>query len=145
MRITGIPDYTIGGTGQNMFERFFEQDKEGVLKGLTLEWLCPECEGMNFRILTRSQRATGVYHTRCRYCRAKFRVSFRIPERPVEGEDAIMERIADPEFTPEERTDMIRDFAEIASLRVDNAIPGLIREKEKALEAKIAFAKRRRR
>ena len=40
---------------------------------------------------------------------------------------------------------LIRDFAEIASLRVDNAIPGLIREKEKALEAKIAFAKRRRR
>ena len=128
-----------------MFERFFEQDKEGVLKALTLEWLCPECEGMNFRILTRNQRTTGVYHTRCRYCRAKFRVSFRIPERPVEGEDAIMERIADPEFTHEERTDMIRDFAEIASLRVDKAIPGLIREKEKALEAKIAFAKRRRR
>lgn len=128
-----------------MFERFFEQDKEGVLKALTLEWLCPECEGMNFRILTRAQRATGEYHTRCRYCRAKFRVRFPIPERPVEGEDAIMERIADREFTTEERTDMIRDFAEIASLRVEGAVPGLIREKEKALEAKIAFAKRRRR
>jgi hypothetical protein len=128
-----------------MFERFFEQVTTGIVKALTLEWPCPECEGINFRILTRGQRASGEYHTRCRYCRAKFRVSFPIAEKPVDGEDAFMERISNETFSDEELTDMIRDFAEIASLRVDGAAPGLLKEKEKALEAKIAFAKRRRR
>jgi hypothetical protein len=128
-----------------MFERFFEQAAQGVVKGLTLEWQCPNCEGINFRILTRGQRAGGEYHTRCRYCRAKAGVRFPVAENPVEGEDAFMDRIDEEEFSPEERTDMIRDFAEIASLRVDGAAPGLLKEKEKALEAKIAFAKRRRR
>jgi hypothetical protein len=131
--------------GQRMFERFFEQAAQGVLKALTLEWQCTKCDGINFRILTRGQRAGGEYHTRCRYCRTKFGVSFPVPEGPVEGEDAFMERIADDEFSDEERTDMIRDFAEIASLRVDGAPPGLLKEKEKALEGKIAFARRRRR
>jgi hypothetical protein len=56
-----------------------------------------------------------------------------------------MERISYEDFSDEELTDMIRDFAEIASLRADGAPPGLIKEKEKALEAKITFAKRRRR
>jgi hypothetical protein len=133
------------GPGQDMFERFFEQEGQGVLKALTLEWQCPACKGINFRILTRGQRAAGEYHTRCRYCRAKFRVGFPQPVQPVEGEDAFMDRIGYDEFTDEERIDMIRDFAEIASLRVDGAAPGLLKEKEKALEAKIAFARRRRR
>ena len=128
-----------------MFERFFEQAAGGVLKALTLEWKCPQCEGINFRILTRRERAGGEYHTRCRYCRAKFGVSFPIPAKPVEGEAEFLNRIADDEFTDEERTDMIRDFAEIASLRVDGAVTGILKEKEKALEAKIAFARRRRR
>jgi hypothetical protein len=128
-----------------MFERFFEQAAQGVVKALTLEWPCPACEGINFRILTRAHRAGGEYHTRCRYCKAKFLVSFPVPKGPVEGEDAFMERISYEDFSDEELTDMIRDFAEIASLRADGAPPGLIKEKEKALEAKITFAKRRRR
>jgi hypothetical protein len=128
-----------------MFERFFERAAQGIVKALTLEWQCPDCSGLNFRLLTRSQRASGEYHTYCRYCKAKFGVRFPIAEKPVEGEDAFMERISREEFSAEEQTDMIRDFAEIASLRVEGAAPGLIKEKEKALEAKIAFAKRRRR
>ncbi|MGA2918440.1 hypothetical protein [Methanoregula sp.] len=128
-----------------MLERFFEREAQGIVKALTLEWPCPACVGINFRILTRGQRASGEYHTRCRYCRAKFRVSFPILEKPVDGEADFMERISDEKFSYEELTDMIRDFAEIASLRVDGAAPGLLKEKEKALEAKIAFAKRRRR
>jgi len=128
-----------------MFERFIEQASQGVLKALTLEWKCPECAGINFRILTRGQRASGEYHTRCRYCKAKFGVTFPIPGQPIEGEAEFMERIDENEFSQEERTDMIRDFAEIASLRVDGALPGFLNEKEKALEAKIAFTKRRRR
>ena len=56
-----------------------------------------------------------------------------------------MDRISQEDFTDPEKTDMIRDFAEIASLREDRAQPGLISGKMKALEDKIAFAKRRRR
>lgn len=128
-----------------MFERFFEQATEGLLKALTLEWKCPGCEGMNFRLLTRGQRKGGEYRTRGRYCRAKFRVGFPVPETPVENEAAFVDQIADDGFSVEERTDMIRDFAEIASLRVDGAAPGILTEREKVLEAKIAFARRRRR
>jgi hypothetical protein len=128
-----------------VFERFFERDVNGALKGLTLEWKCPDCAGLNFRILSKSVRDTGEYHTYCRYCRAKFRSLFEIPKGLVEGEAAFMERITHEDFTPEEQTDMIRDFAEIASLRVDRALPAVIKGKEKALEAKIDFAKRRRR
>jgi hypothetical protein len=144
-RNTGVLTVYPGKVAEGMFERFFEQAAQGVVKALTLEWQCPKCEGINFRILTRAQRAGGDYHTRCRYCRTKFHVSFPAPQRPVEGEDAFMDRISLEDFSDEEITDMIRDFAEIASLRADRAPPGLIGEKEKALEAKIAFAKRRRR
>ena len=128
-----------------MFERFIEHDTEGTLKALTLEWMCPKCSGMNFRILTRIQRDTGEYHTVCRYCRAKYRVQFKKPEREVEGEKEFLHRIGLEDFNQEEQTDMIRDFAEIATLRVENAKPEYIQGKWRALEEKIAFAKRLRR
>lgn len=128
-----------------MFDSFFEKAAGGILKALTLEWICPKCNGRNFRILTKGERTSGEYHGRCRYCRTKCGITYSRQEQDVEGEAEFMERIADPDFTAEERTDMIRDFAEIASLAVDGAPPGVLREKNKALEAKIAFAKRRRR
>jgi len=128
-----------------MFDRFFEHDTEGVLKGLTLEWKCPKCEGLNFKLILRKQRSIGDYHTFCRYCKAKYRVTYPKPEKEIEGEAEFLERLSREDFTREEELDMIRDFAEIAALKADNALPGVIREKQKALEAKIAFAKRRRR
>jgi hypothetical protein len=128
-----------------MFESFFCKDAEGTLKALTLEWICPKCEARNFRILSRKERSSGEYCGRCRYCRTKCRATFSPPEFPVYGETEFMERITDEDFTHEEQTDMIRDFAEIASLAVDDAPEGVLREKRKALEDKIAFAKRRRR
>jgi phage FluMu protein Com len=126
-----------------MFERFFEHDTNGVLKGLTLEWKCPKCEGLNFKLILKEQRKTGDYHTRCRYCKAKFRVMYPLPERAIEGEEEFLERLSYEDFTPEEEMDMIKDFAEIAALKVDRALPGIIKEKQKALEEKIAFAKLR--
>jgi len=128
-----------------VFGSLFEKHAEGVLKALTLEWDCPKCGGRNFRILSRKERAEGEYHGRCRYCRTTCRVSFPPPERPVAGEAEFIERIALEDFTDGERLDMVRDFAEIASLVIDKAPPGVLREKQKALEEKIAFAKRRRR
>jgi len=128
-----------------MFDSFFEKNAEGILKALTLEWSCPKCEGVNFRILSQKERAEGEYHWRCRYCRTKCRVSFVPPKMAVEGETEFLNRINYEDFTPEERIDMLRDFAEIASLVVDKTAPGIIREKRKALEEKIAFAKLRRR
>jgi hypothetical protein len=128
-----------------MFDWLFEKDAEGTLKALTLEWTCRKCEGMNFRILSKRERMSGQYHGRCRYCRTKCGITFHPQEQAVGGEAEFMERISDEDFTAEEQTDMIRDFAEIASLVVDGALPGVIQEKKKALEEKIAFAKRRRR
>jgi hypothetical protein len=128
-----------------MFESIFSHHAEGILKALTLEWTCPKCEGRNFRILSRKDRTSGEYHSHCRYCRAKCKVTYLPPVADFEGEAEFMERIRDEDFTPEEQIDMVRDFAEIASLVVDDAPPGVLREKRKALEAKIAFAKRLRR
>jgi hypothetical protein len=128
-----------------MFDQFIEHDTEGTLKGLTLEWKCPKCAGLNFRILLSKQRATGEYHTRCRYCKAKFRVKFPVPQTIIEGEEAFMDRISQEKFTPEEQLDMIKDFAEIEYMRADKALPNLIAGKQRALEEKITFAKRRRR
>ena len=34
-----------------MFEKFIEHDTEGKIKALTLEWQCPTCAGLNFKIL----------------------------------------------------------------------------------------------
>jgi rubredoxin len=128
-----------------MFDRFFEHDTSGVLKGLTLEWKCPKCEGMNFKLILKEQRDHGSYHTRCRYCKAKYNVDYPVPDRAVEGEDEFLERLSLEDFSREEELDMIKDFAEITALKVDKAAPGVIKEKQKALEEKIAFAKRRRR
>jgi len=128
-----------------MLERFFEHDTDGVLKALTLEWRCPKCSGNNFRILKSAQRATGEYHGSCRYCKAKYRVLFQKPLQDVEGEVAFLHRLELENFDPEEVEDMVRDFAEIASLQIEHAPEGIIREKWRALESKIAFAKRRRR
>ena len=127
-----------------MFERFFERDTRGVLKGLTLEWKCPDCAGLNFRILGKEVRDSGEYHTRCRYCRAKFRTLFDKPAGLVEGEQEFMDRIMADDFTDEEQTDLIRDFAEIASLREDRVPPGQIKEKLRLLEEKMDFFRRRR-
>jgi len=127
-----------------MFERFFEHDTDGVLKGLTLEWKCPKCEGLNFRLILKGQRDAGTYHTRCRYCKAKYLVTYPLPERAIEGEEEFLERLSREDFSREEEMDMIKDFAEIAALKVDQAPPGVIRQKQKALEDKISFAKRRR-
>jgi len=128
-----------------MFDALFEKGAEGTLKGLTLEWICPKCEGRNFRILTKRERRSGEYHGRCRYCRTRCRAAFLPQEWDVVGEAEFMDRIHREDFTEEERIDMIRDFAEIASLAVDGALPAVLKGKSKALEEKIAFAKRRRR
>lgn len=128
-----------------MFERFLSRDTSGTVKGLTLEWQCPDCAGLNFRILNRGSRRAGEYGTHCRYCRAKFRVLFEPPGCPVEGEDDFMDQLDLEDFSDDEKTDMIRDFAEIAALRADAAPQKTIVEKEKALELKIDFARRRRR
>ncbi len=128
-----------------MFDQFIEHDTEGKLKGLTLEWQCPKCSGLNFKILLSKQRAAGEYHTRCRYCKAKYRVKFPVPEKAIAGEEEFMERISLEKFSPEEQMDMIKDFAEIEYMRVDKALPNLIAGKQRALEEKIAFAKRQRR
>ena len=128
-----------------MFDSFFEKETGGILKALTVEWPCPKCDGKNFRILSVQERRSGGYHGKCRYCKTRYHVTFPPQDSAVEGEREFMERIGDEDFTDEERTDMIRDFAEIASLAVERAQPGVLREKRKALEAKIAFAKMRRR
>ena len=126
-----------------MFDRFFEHDTSGVLKGFTLEWKCPKCEGLNFKLILKEQRNTGDYHTRCRYCKAKYRVEYPIPKKAIEGEDEFLERLSHEDFTPEEELDMIKDFAEIAALKVDRAPHLIIKGKQNALEEKILFAKRR--
>jgi rubredoxin len=128
-----------------MFETLVEHEADGTLKALTLEWQCPSCKGVNFKILEKNIRALGLYHTRCRYCKAKFRVRYPDPGRIIAGEDEFMERISDEDFTAGEVQDMIRDYAEIEYLKADRAPEGVIREKQKALEDKITFAKRRRR
>lgn len=128
-----------------MFDTLFEHEAGGILKALTLEWQCPSCQGLNFKLLMKQARETGLYHTRCRYCRAKYRVSYPDAGRIIPGEDEFMERIAEEDFPDAETQDLIKDYAEIEYLRFDHAAPGIIREKQKALEEKIAFAKRRRR
>ncbi len=126
-----------------MFDRFFEHDASGVLKGLTLEWKCPQCEGLNFRLILKGDRNIGSSHTHCRYCKAKYRVAYPVPKSAIEGEDEFLERLSYEDFTPEEELDMIKDFAEIAALKVDRAPLLIIKGKQNALEEKIMFAKRR--
>jgi rubredoxin len=128
-----------------MFDKYFEHDTEGKVKGLTLEWQCPKCAGLNFKILLNKQRMTGEYHSRCRYCKAKYRVAFPIAEKPVAGEKEFLERLSFEDFPAEDQMDMLKDFAEIEYLRADKALPAVIQGKQKALEEKIAFVKRRRR
>ena len=128
-----------------MFDSLFEHEAGGTLKALTLEWKCPKCQGLNFKLLMKNIRETGLYHTRCRYCKAKFRVSYPDAGQVIPGEDEFMERIGEEDFPDTDVQDLIKDFAEIEYLRADRAAPGVIREKQKALEEKIAFVKRRRR
>ena len=128
-----------------MFERFFEHDTNGVLMGLTLEWKYPKCEGVNFKFILKGQRRSGDYHARCRYWKSKYRVVYPVPEKAIEGEDEFLERLSQEDFTREEELDMIKDFAEIAALKVDHAPLLIIKGKENALKEKIVLAKRRRR
>ena len=128
-----------------MLERFFEKDSGGTLKGMTLEWACPHCSGKNFRILTKSERDSGEYHAPCRYCRARCRVAFDPPANPIKGEVEFMERLADEDFSAEEQQDLIRDFAEIGYMQCENPANREIAGKERLLEEKITFFKRRRR
>ena len=128
-----------------MFERLFEKDAQGILKGMTLEWVCPRCTGKNFRILPDEERRNGEHHDHCRYCRVKYRVAFPPPAGNIEGETAFMERMADEDFTAEEQHDLIRDFAEIEYMRYEDANNREITGKQRLLEEKITFFKRRRR
>jgi hypothetical protein len=126
-----------------MFERFFEKDARGILKGMTLEWACPRCSGKNFRILPVEERRTGEHHDHCRYCRVKYRVGFPPAAEPVEGEEGFSERLSDEHFTAEERQELFRDFAEIEYMRADNANPREVTGKQRLLEEKIVFFRRR--
>ena len=125
----------------SILDHIFEHRTIGALKGMTLEWRCPKCQGNNYRLLPQATRKSGVYHTRCRYCRAKFHVDFPDGEKPVPGEEDFLRRLSREKFTEEEELDLIKDFAEIVALRAEKAKSGYIGEKEKALEKKIAFLK----
>jgi hypothetical protein len=128
-----------------MLERFFEKDTNGILKGMTLEWACHRCAGKNFRILTMEERRSGEYHDHCRYCRARYRVAFLSPSDLIEGEVEFMERLSDEEFSAEEQQELVRDFAEIGYMRYENPGNREIAGKQRLLEEKITFFKRRRR
>lgn len=129
-----------------MLERFFEKEARGALKGMTLEWECPHCAGKNFRILAVNERGPpGDYHALCRYCRTRCRVIFEPRQAPVPGEEAFMERLSDEELPAEEQQELVRDFAEIAYLRAERANPRGVAGKERLLEEKITFFRRRRR
>jgi transcription elongation factor Elf1 len=128
-----------------MLERFFEKDTNGTLKGMTLEWACPRCAGKNFRILTMVERRSGEHHDHCRYCRARYRVAFLPPSDRIEGEAAFMDRLEDEEFSAEEQQELVRDFAEIGYMRYENPGNREITGKQRLLEEKITFFKRRRR
>jgi len=127
-----------------MLERFFEKDTKGTLKGMTLEWACPRCAGKNFRILRIEERRSGEHHDHCRYCKARFHVAFT-PSDQIEGEAAFMERLEDEEFSAEEQQELVRDFAEIGYMRYENPGNREITGKQRLLEEKITFFKRRRR
>jgi hypothetical protein len=128
-----------------MLERFFEKDTNGVLKGMTLEWACPRCSGKNFRILPVEERRSGEHHDHCRYCKARYRVAFLSPSDRTKGEAEFMERLADEEFSAEEQQELVRDFAEIGYMRYENPGNREITGKQRLLEEKITFFKRRRR
>jgi hypothetical protein len=127
-----------------MLERFFEKDTNGTLKGMTLEWGCPRCAGKNFRILGVEERRSGEHHDHCRYCKTRYRVAYH-PSDLTEGEVEFMERLADEEFSAEEQQELVRDFAEIGYMRYENPGNREITGKQRLLEEKITFFKRRRR
>jgi hypothetical protein len=141
----GLFNGTYWNRQETMFERFFEQDATGTLKGLTLEWECPHCKGINFRILRHHESRSGEYRAPCRYCHTRCRVTFSPPAGIIPGEAEFMERLSDEEFLENEKEDLIRDFAEIEYMRRDNANPKAVLEKQKLLEDRITFFKRRRR
>jgi hypothetical protein len=128
-----------------MLERFFEKETTGALKGMTLEWACPSCSGKNFRILTKSERESGKYRSYCRYCKTRCRVAFDPPAAGIAGEEDFMDRLADDDLPAEEQQDLVRDFAEIEYMRSENPKNREITGKERLLEEKITFYKRRRR
>ena len=128
-----------------MFNTLIKHETEGVVKGLTLEWGCPHCGGLNFKILQSGQRKLGIFHTRCRYCRSKYRIGYPLPDSDIEGETEFMDMLAEENFSQEERVEFLRDFAEIEYIRAEKGNPGVVREKQKSLEEKIALAKKRRR
>lgn len=128
-----------------MFERFFEKETEGTLKGMTLEWVCPRCSGKNFRILTVVERRSGGHHDHCRYCKARCRVAFTAAADGIEGEAEFLEQLADEDFSAEEHQELVRDFAEIGYMRYENPKNREIAGKQRLLEEKITFLKRRRR
>jgi hypothetical protein len=129
----------------SILDRLFEHKTQGVLKGMTLEWSCPKCAGNNYKLLRQDTRKTGTYHTRCRYCKAKFELEFPDGDKIVPGENEFLKRLSLEDFTEEEDHELIKDFAEIVTLKAENTPRGYIGEKEKALEKKIAFLKIRRR
>lgn len=128
-----------------MFERFFEKETKGTLKGMTLEWECPRCSGKNFRILKIEERRSGEHHDHCRYCKARCRVAFIPPAGRIEGEAEFMEQLADEDFSAEEQQELVRDFAEIGYMRYENPNNREIPGKQRLLEEKITFFKRSRR
>jgi len=128
-----------------MFEWLFEKKADGVMKGMTLEWMCPACAGINFRILSAAERGTGEYHSHCRYCNVKYHIAFPPPAQGISGEAEFYERLEDEHFTEEEQRELIRDFAEIEHMRADNANPREVTGKGRMLEEKIVFFKHRRR
>lgn len=141
-----LKEHTEGVFGpSDMFERLFEKDADGVLKGMTLEWVCPSCAGTNFRLLSAMDRLKGEYHDHCRYCRTRERVRFAPPAAVVEGEESFYERLSDEHFNESEQRELIRDFAEIEYMRADKANPREVAGKQRMLEEKILFFKRRRR
>ena len=64
---------------------------------------------------------------------------------PIKFSNGLISVVVQDEKTREEELDMIKDFAEIAALKVDHAPLLIIKGKENALEEKILLAKRRRR
>ncbi|MEI8332099.1 MAG: hypothetical protein WCF90_10720 [Methanomicrobiales archaeon] len=96
-----------------MSERFFQHTTNSVIKGLSLEWKCPNCEGLNFKIILRGQRRSGDYHTCCRCCKSKYRLVYPTPEKEIEGDVEFLERLYQEDLTREEELDMIKDFDEI--------------------------------
>jgi len=114
-----------------------ENESEGRILGLILQWRCGHCEKENFNPLLRNEAATGKKDSRCPVCNNFCNITFS-PSKTISEREKFVQRSLSC-IPPDKQQQILEDLAWVESLFVIGGSEDIAKSYWENLQKEIDF------